>query len=65
MDAQKKYSSSQCDKRSIVACLGIVLIISHGSSVGEFDATTPPSEIQMLEEDALAQEYERLRPEQF
>ena len=44
MDAQKKYLSSQRDKRSIVASLGIVLIISYGSSVGEFDATTPPSE---------------------
>lgn len=44
MDAQKKYSSSQHDKESILASLDIVLMFSHGSSVREFDATTPPSE---------------------
>lgn len=47
MDALKKYSSSQRDKRMIVTSLSIVLIISHSSSVGEFD---------------IAQECERLRP---
>ena len=52
MDAQKKYSSGQRDTRSIVASLGIVLIISHGSSVGEFDATTPSSEKSYSTSDA-------------
>ena len=33
MDARKKCSSSQRDTRSIVASLGLVLIISQGSGV--------------------------------
>ena len=66
MDAQK---NTYRDKGSIVASLGIVLIISRGSSMGEFNAPIPSSEKCYNTSDAggrcssSAQEYERLKLE--